>query len=175
MYEIGVVESVDIKRASYRAPRRFPVRLTSPGMGSPTPPNAPRRPHLLSIHGDDRVDDWYWMRDRDDPAVIAHLEAENAYAEAILAPGAHLRDQIFDEIRSRIQETDASAPMTDGPFTYYTRTVEGEQYAIHCRRRGAGPEEVMLDENELAAGHDYFSLGGFEVSPDHRLLAYSTD
>ncbi|HTK17491.1 MAG TPA: S9 family peptidase [Acidimicrobiia bacterium] len=145
-------------------------------MGSPTPPTAPRRPHVLSIHGDERVDDWYWMRDRDDPAVIAHLEAENAYAEALLAPAASLRDRIFNEIRGRIQETDSSAPMHDGEWTYYTRTVEGEQYAIHCRmRRAGGPEQVTLDENELAAGHDYFALGGFETSPDQRLLAYSTD
>jgi oligopeptidase B len=145
-------------------------------MASPTPPTAPRRPHALSIHGDERVDDWYWMRDRDDPAVIAHLEAENAYAEALLAPSARLRDRIFTEIRSRVQETDTSAPMPDGPWTYYTRTVEGEQYAIHCRRsRDGGDEQVMLDENELAAGQDYFALGSFEVSPDHRLLAYSTD
>ncbi|MDQ1480317.1 MAG: oligopeptidase [Actinomycetota bacterium] len=145
-------------------------------MATPTPPTAPRRPHVLSIHGDERVDDWYWMRDRDDPAVIAHLEAENAYAEALLAPAATLRDRIFNEIRSRIQETDSSAPMPDGEWTYYTRTVEGEQYAIHCRmRRGGGPERVMLDENELAAGHDYFALGGFETSPDQHLLAYSTD
>jgi oligopeptidase B len=145
-------------------------------MGPLTPPNAPRRPHVLSMHGDERIDDWYWMRDRDDPAVLAHLEAENAYAEAVLAPGTKLRDGIFTEIRGRIQETDASAPMPDGPWAYYTRTVEGEQYAIHCRRRRhGGPEEMLLDENELAAGHDYFSLGGFEISPDHRLLAYSTD
>ena len=165
----------DIERESYRAPSSISVRLVSSVMGTPTPPNAPRRPHVLSMHGDERVDDWYWMRDRDDPAVIAHLEAENAYAEAILAPGANLRDRIFTEIRSRIQETDTSASMPDGPWTYYTRTVEGEQYAIHCRRREGGTEELMLDENDLAAGHDYFSLGGFEISPDHRLLAYSTD
>ncbi len=145
-------------------------------MGRPTPPQAPRRPHVLSIHGDDRVDDWYWLRDRDDPAVIAHLEAENAYAEAALAPVAPLRDRIFEEIRSRIQETDDSAPVPDGRWAYFTRTIEGQQYAIHCRRpRGGGAERVLLDENELARGHDYFSLGGFEVSPDHRLLAYSTD
>ena len=145
-------------------------------MPSPTPPNAPRRPHVLSIHGDDRVDDWYWMRDRDDPAVRAHLEAENAYAEALLAPGAALRDRIFTEIRGRVQETDASAPMPDGAWIYYTRTVEGQQYAIHCRRsRDGGAEQVLLDENDLATGHDYFALGTFEISPDHRLLAYSTD
>jgi oligopeptidase B len=131
---------------------------------------------VLSIHGDDASDDWYWMRERDDPAVRAHLEAENAYAEALLAPGAALRDRIFTEIRSRIQETDASAPMPDGPWTYYTRTVEGQQYAIHCRRsRDGGAEQVLLDENDLAAGYDYFALGSFEISPDHRLLAYSID
>jgi oligopeptidase B len=131
---------------------------------------------VLSIHGDDRVDDWYWLRDRDDPAVIAHLEAENAYAEAALAPVAALRDRIYEEIRSRVQETDDSAPVPDGPWEYFTRTVEGRQYAIHCRRpRGGGAEQVLLDENDLARGHDYFSLGGFEVSPDHRVLAYSTD
>ena len=138
-------------------------------MASPTPPNAPRRPHVLSIHGDERIDDWYWMRERDDPAVRAHLEAENAYAEALLAPGAALRDRIFTEIRGRIQETDASAPMPDGPWTYYTRTVEGQQYAIHCRRRPrtAAPSRSCSTRTTLAAGHDYFALGGFEISPDH--------
>lgn len=145
-------------------------------MPPPTPPNAPRRPHVLSMHGDDRVDDWYWLRDRDDPAVRAHLEAENAYAEALLASGADLRDRIFTEIRSRIQETDESAPMPDDEWIYYTRTVEGQQYAIHCRRpRSGGDEQILLDENELASGHDYFALGGFEISPDHRLLAFSAD
>jgi oligopeptidase B len=145
-------------------------------MVRPTPPQAPRRPHTLSIHGDDRVDDWYWLRNRDDPEVLAHLEAENAYAEAVLSPVAALRDRIYDEIRGRIQETDESAPVPDGPWAYFTRTVEGLQYAIHCRRpRAGGDEQVLLDENELASGHEFFSLGGFEVSPDHHLLAYSTD
>ena len=145
-------------------------------MARPTPPQAPRRPHVLRNHGDERVDDWYWLRDRDDPEVIAHLEAENAYAEAVLAPVAALRDRIYKEIRGRVQETDETAPVPDGPWTYYSRTVEGSQYVIHCRRpRAGGAEQVLLDENALAAGHDYFSLGGFEVSPDHRILAYSTD
>ena len=145
-------------------------------MARPTPPQAPRRPHVLRNHGDERVDDWYWLRDRDDPAVIAYLEAENAYAEAVLAPVASLRDRIYDEIRGRVQETDETAPVPDGAWEYLTRTIEGEQYVIHCRRRRAGDaEQVLLDENALAGGHDYFSLGGFEVSPDHRLLAYSTD
>jgi oligopeptidase B len=145
-------------------------------MAPPTPPIAPRRPHVLSIHGDDRADDWYWLRDRDDPAVRSYLEAENAYAESVLAPSAALRDRIFGEIRGRIQETDSSAPMPDGDWSYYSRTVEGRQYTIHCRRpRSGGDESVLLDENTLASGHDYFALGGFEVSPDHTILAYSTD
>src|SRR5436190_18868358 len=145
-------------------------------MARPTPPRAPRRPHVLRNHGDERVDEWYWLRERDDPAVIAYLEAENAYAEAVLAPAAELRDRIYGEIRGRVQETDETAPVPDGPWEYFTRTIEGEQYVVHCRRpRAGGAEEVLLDENALARGHDYFSLGGFEVSPDHRLLAYSTD
>jgi oligopeptidase B len=148
-------------------------------MTLPTPPNAPRRPQTLQIHGDERVDDWYWLRNRDDPEVRAYLEAENAYAETVLAPAAELRDRIYAEIRARVQETDESAPVPDGDWSYYSRTVEGRQYPIHCRRpRGEEErdrEQTLLDENVLAAGHDYFSLGGFEVSPDHRVLAYSTD
>jgi oligopeptidase B len=94
----------------------------------------------------------------------------------LLAPAAELRDRIYGEIRGRVQETDETAPVPDGPWEYFTRTIEGEQYVVHCRRpRSGGAEQVLLDENALARGHDYFSLGGFEVSPDHRLLAYSTD
>ncbi len=95
-----------------------------------------------------------------------------------LAPLAPLRDRIFEEIKARVQETDESAPVADGPWEYTTRTEEGSQYAIHCRRpRGKGPEtaQILLDENVLAVGHDYFALGGFEVSPDHSVLAYSVD
>jgi oligopeptidase B len=135
-------------------------------------------PHQLTEHGDVRNDDWYWLRNRDDPEVIAYLEAENAYAEAALAPLAPLRDRIFDEIKSRVQETDESAPVAEGPWEYTSRTIEGSQYGVHCRRpRGGGPETatVVLDENILAAGYDYFSLGGFEVTPDHRVLAYAVD
>jgi oligopeptidase B len=144
----------------------------------PVPPQAPRRPHPLDIHGDTRVDDWYWLRERDNPDVIAYLEAENAYADAMLVPFRELRDRIFEEIRGRIQETDESAAVPDGPWEYTTRTVEGQQYAIHCRRpRGmrADASAIILDENVLATGHEFFSLGTFAVSPDHAILAYSTD
>jgi oligopeptidase B len=141
------------------------------------PPAAPRRPTPLTAHGDTRVDDWYWLRDKDDPEVIAHLEAENAYTAALTERTKPLEDALFDEIKARIQETDLSVPSPWGGYWYYSRTVEGQQYPIHCRRRGSedGPEQVLLDENELAGDADFFDLGAFSVSPDHRIVAYSTD
>jgi len=147
-------------------------------MPRPEPPVARRVPRVLTTHGDERVDEFYWLRNRDDPEVLAYLEAENAYADAMLAPLLPLRERIFEEIKARVQETDESAPVPEGPWEYTSRTLEGSQYAIQCRRpRGRGPDEatVLVDENVLAEGHDYFSLGGFEVAPDHTVLAYSVD
>jgi oligopeptidase B len=155
--------------------------------GPPKPPRAPRRPTELR-HGDEvRVDDWYWLRDRDDPAVRSLLEAENGYVEAMLAPLSGLRDRVFDEIKARVVETDVSAPVRRGPFEYYTRTRAGLQYAMHCRRPvgtgapdpdaapGQGDEEVLLDENALAGEGEYFALRGLALSPDQARLAYSVD
>ena len=144
----------------------------------PVPPEAERRPVALEAHGDTRIDDWYWLRDKDDPAVIAHLEAENAYTEAVMAGTRPLQEALFAEMVARIEETDLSVPVRKGPWLYYGRTVEGSSYGIHCRRAADGPddaEQVLLDENILAEGHDYFSLGNFAISPDHRWLVYSTD
>src|SRR5207253_10504908 len=116
-------------------------RSTSPNLGSrsslyvvPEQPCAPRRPTVLVAHGDERVDDWYWLRDREDPAVLAYLEAENAFTEAVMAPTAVLQETLFAEIKGRIQQTDLTAPMAKGPWWYYSRTVEGGQYRIYCRR-----------------------------------------
>jgi oligopeptidase B len=146
---------------------------------SAAPPHAPARPVELVAHGDVRVDPWHWLRDRDDPAVLAHLEAENAHTAAALAHTESLQADLFAEIRGRIQETDVSPPAHLDQWDYFSRTYEGRQYAEHGRRpRGAAPgvdEQVLLDENELAGASDYFALGGFEVSADHRLLAYTTD
>ncbi|MGQ0804596.1 MAG: S9 family peptidase [Actinomycetota bacterium] len=139
------------------------------------PPLAPRRPYVLRAHGDERVDDWYWLRDRDDPEVRGYLEAENAYTEAETAHLEDLRKQLYDEIVNRVQETDVSAPVHKGEFEYFTRTFEDRQYGVHCRTASRRDEQTLLDENELAAGHEFFALGGFAVSPDQRLVAYSVD
>jgi oligopeptidase B len=152
-----------------------------PDSSHPAPPVPEHRPVELKAHGDVRIDDWYWLNDKEDPAVIAHLNAENAYTEAVTAATAGLRDRLFEEIVARIEETDLSVPARKGQWLYYSRTVEGSSYGIHCRKpAGTGEEaeaaeEVILDENLLAEGHDYFAVGNLSVSPDHRWLAYSTD
>jgi oligopeptidase B len=164
-----------------------PVPTGPAGGPRPAPPAPERRPTALSAHGDERVDDWYWLRDADDPAVLAHLEAENAYTEASLAHLAPLRGELYTEMVARIAETDLSVPVRKGPWWYYHRTVEGLDYPIHCRRPAAptedpplapgadADEEVLLDENRLAEGLDFFEVGNFAVSPAHRWLAYATD
>jgi oligopeptidase B len=132
---------------------------------------------VLEKHGDRRVDPYYWMREKGNPEVIAHLEAENAYTDAIMAPTEALQERLYKEIVGRIQETDTSAPSFFKGYWNYTRTVEGLDYEIYCRRPGTmeAPEEVLLDGNELARGHDYFDLGFVEASPDQNVLAYAAD
>ena len=141
------------------------------------PPIAAARPQVLEAHGDRRLDPYYWLRDRHDPDVLAYLAAENAYAEAVMAPTAQLQDRLYHEVVGRVQETDSSAATLYKGWWTYTRTVEGLDYEIHCRRRGSmeAPEEVILDGNELARGHDYFELGYVERSPDENLVAYAVD
>jgi oligopeptidase B len=160
-------------------------------------------------HGDTVIDEYAWLADKDNPETIAYLEAENAYTAAMTAGQAGLREQMFDEIKGRTQETDLSVPTRKGGWWYYSRTVEGKQYSVHCRCAvrpgetrppstadgtppggvaGSGPaergvagsglaerEEILLDGNEVAGDSPFFSLGAFSVSPDGRLLAYSTD
>ncbi len=144
---------------------------------TPEPPLARRLPHLTAVHGRELVDPYHWLRERDDPAVIAYLEAENRYTEAMLAHTEALQERLYREMVGRIKETDLSAPVKMDDFYYYTRTEEGKQYPIYCRRRGSvdAPEEVLLDGNALAEGKVFMKIGVFEVSPDHRYLAYSTD
>ncbi len=140
------------------------------------PPITARHRVVHRAHGDERIDEYAWLRDADDPAVIAHLEAENAWTEHTLAHLGPLRARVYEEIVARVQQSDTSAPVRHGPYVYYTRTVEGRQYAMHCRRSQAGGiEEILLDENAVADGHTFFHLGDAEISPDHALLAYSVD
>ncbi len=140
-------------------------------------PRASQRPKTIDINGDVRADPYFWLRDRNDPDVIAHLNAENTYTAHRMRRTRKLQHVLFREIRSRIKETDLDVPVTIDGYSYYTRTVRGKQYAIHCRRDadGAGREQVILDENELAASHEFFALGLMRISPDHRLLAYAVN
>ena len=107
-------------------------------MSEPAPPVAPARPTRLVHENDVRVDPWFWLRERDDPEVLAHLEAENAYTRDALAHLSGLRRELYDEIVGRVQESDTSAPVRRGAYEYFTRTVEGLQYGVHCRRPASG-------------------------------------
>jgi oligopeptidase B len=141
-----------------------------------TPPIALREPRAATVHGHERIDDYFWLRNRDDPRVLDYLKAENAYTEAVMEHTRGLQEALYSELLSRIQETDTSAAVPKDQFRYYSRTEEGKQYRIYCRHLvPEGPEEILLDENDLAEGHDYFQLGVFDVSEDHTLLAYSED
>jgi oligopeptidase B len=153
--------------------------LAAPGLAGspPEPPVAPRQPVEHTLHGDTRVDDYAWLRDRESPQTIAYLEAENAYMEAAMAHTKTLREELYEEMLGRIKQTDLSVPYRDGPFYYYSRTVEGLAYPIYCRKSGSleTPEQVMLDVNALAEGQAYLRVTSRDVSPDHRYLAYAVD
>jgi len=146
-------------------------------MSDPIPPRPERRPQTTVLHGESRLDDYFWLRNREDPAVRAYLEAENHYGEALLAPLAPLRDALYHEMLGRIKQTDLSVPYRDRGFWYYHRTEEGKQYPIHCRRPDveSAAEEVLLDLNQIGEGHSYVALGTYSVSPSGRFLAYSID
>ncbi len=149
------------------------------------PPRAPRRPHRHEKHGDVRVDDYHWLRERGDPEVRAYLEAENAWVREVTSGAADLEERLFEEIKGRIPRTDTSAPYREGGHLYYRRYEEGREYEIHCRRRIAGggdpedgsdgAEQVILDVNRVAAGHEFCHVASRRVSPDGRLLAYAVD
>ena len=135
----------------------------------------------MTVHGDTRIDNYFWLRNKEDPDTIAYLEAENRYTQDVMKPTESLQAALYDEMLSRIKQTDLSVPVKRDDYFYYTRTEEGKQYAIYCRKHGSAqsfqdaPEEVLLDGNALAEGRKYFRVGNFIPSPDHRLLAYSVD
>ncbi|NBD95348.1 MAG: prolyl oligopeptidase family serine peptidase [Gammaproteobacteria bacterium] len=153
------------------------ARTTSDSL--PEPPLAEKREHVVSAPAGERNDPWYWLRDdsREDPEMLAYLEAENAYAEAVLADVSGLRGTLFEEMRSRIKDDDSSVPFFDRGYWYYTRFEAGMEYPIHARRQGhlEAEEEVLLDVNELAEGHDFYSVGDRDVSMSGRYLAWLED
>ena len=143
-----------------------------------TPPVAPKIPKDVTVHGDKRIDDYFWLRDRTNPAVIEYLRAEDNYTDAVMAPTQALRDTLYKEMVARIKETDSSAPYPDGAWLYYSRTEQGKQYRIYCRkpRQGdPGSEQVLVDLNELGKGEKFIGIGSYNVSNDGNLLAYSID
>ena len=140
------------------------------------PPLAVREPVEHVIHNDRRVDHYAWLRDKQNPRVLSYLQAENVYADAYMKSTETLQEKLYQEMLGRIQQTDLSVPYMLRGFEYYTRTVEGQQYPIYCRKSAENPQEqVLLDLNVLAEGHSFMGLGIFEVSDDNSLLAYATD
>jgi oligopeptidase B len=162
-------------------PKKLAATEVEPEAGSAAapaePPVARRVAHPTTIHGDTRADDYFWLREKTSPEVAAYLEAENAYTDAVMAPTEPFQDALYREMLARIKETDLSVPYREGGYFYYSRTEEGKQYPIFCRRKGdlEAPEQVTLDLNELATGHSFLSLGAYAVSDDGSLLAYSVD
>ncbi len=141
------------------------------------PPPTEKKPKITEINGDRLVDNYFWLREKTNPAVIAHLEAENAYTGAVMKPTGALQDQLYTEILSHIKQTDTNVPYRWGNSFYYSRTVEGKQYPIYCRKQGSldASEEILLDLNELAKGQKFMAVGSFAPSDDGTLLAFSTD
>ena len=141
------------------------------------PPATEKKPKITEINGDRLVDDYFWLREKSNPAVIAHLEAENAYTSAVMKPTEALQDKLYKEMLSHIKQTDVTVPYRWGNHFYYNRTIEGQQYPIYCRKQGSldAPEQVLLDLNEMARGEKFMAIGSFAPSDDGNILAYSTD
>jgi oligopeptidase B len=141
------------------------------------PPVARKAAKTFTIHGDTRTDNYYWLREKTNPEVIAYLEAENEYTNSVMRPMEAFQESLYKEALGRLKQTDLSVPSKEGGYYYYSRTEEGKQYPIRCRKRGSldAKEEITLDLNELAKGHKFLGLGRYEVSDDGNLLAYSID
>lgn len=147
------------------------------GSTTPQPPMAEKKPKLTKIHGETLVDDYFWLREKANPQVLEHLKAEDAYAEALMKPTEQLQVKLYQEMLSHIKQTDENVPYRQDGYFYYSRTEEGKQYPIFCRRKGSltAKEEVVLDQNELAKGQKFMSVGAFSPSDDGNLLAFTTD
>ena len=141
------------------------------------PPVAARKPKTVGLHGDKLPDPYFWLREKDNPAVLAHLKAENTYTAAVMAPFKGTEDALYNEMLGRIKQTDVTVPYPQRGYWLYARTEEGKQYPIYCRKKGGvdAPEEVVLDVNRLAEGQKFMALGDFDYSDDNTMLAYSSD
>ena len=144
---------------------------------TPKPPMAKKIPKKTTIHGETLVDDYFWLREKSNPEVLAYLEAENAYTESVMKPTQAFQETLYKEMLSHIKQTDVNVPYRLGDYYYYSRTEEGKQYPIYARKRGSldAKEEITLDLNELAKGHKYLGIGAYVPSDDANLLAYTTD
>jgi oligopeptidase B len=153
------------------------LTLISQAETTVTPPVAKRVEHREVRHGATVIDNYFWLREKSNPEVIDYLKAENAYTEALTKELHPFEESLYKEMLGRIKQTDLSVPSRRGEYYYYSRTEEGKQYPVQCRRKGSmeGVEEILLDGNELAKGHTYLGLGGLQVSDDANLLAYTTD
>ncbi len=149
----------------------------STGASSATPPQAKVVEKTLEIHGHARADDYYWLNDRENPDVIAYLEAENKYTESVMAPVKGFEDSLFEEIVGRIKPTDVSVPVKVDGYYYYSRFEEGNEYPFHCRKKDSlkADEQVMLDVNAMSEGHEYYAVGRRAVSSGHDILSYAVD
>ena len=140
-------------------------------------PIAPKRPYEITQHGETRLDNYFWLRYREDPEVLKYLTAQNDYLDEVMGHTRQLQETLFSEMKGRIKETDLTVPEKRGKYLYYTRTESGKQYPIFCRRKDSpeGQEEILLDQNELAEGKTFCSVSAFSVSPDGNKLAYGLD
>ena len=143
----------------------------------PVPPVAKKIPHVTEVNGHQMVDNYFWLREKTDPEVRVYLEAENAYTDRVMKPTEAFQTKLYDEMLSRVKETDVEVPYREGDFFYYIRTEAGKQYPIRCRKKISpdANEEVLLDVNELATGQAFMMVQAFAVSSDGNLLAYSYD
>ena len=172
----GIVTAIEFRTPVPSSEFRFDQMPDPLPSEPPLPPVAKTLVRQSDLHGVTRVDPYAWMRERENPEVTAYLEAENAYTAAMMRHTEPLQELLYQEMLARLKEDDTSAPVRHGDYSYYTRTEKGKAYPIYCRRRGAGAdEEIYFDQNAEAEGHEFYELGGMEISPDHRRLAILED
>ncbi len=140
-------------------------------------PKAEKIDKIMTIHDHQRIDEFYWLNERDNPKVIEYLNAENTYRDQYMQDYKNLEEKIFTEIKSRIKEDDSSVPYLDNGYYYYTRYEKSKQYPIYCRKKEklSSPEEILINVNEMSKGHEYFRIGGIDISPNNKIMAYSVD